>query len=62
MHTESSKNASERKPQQEHKHPDEWRDDLSPNHMTGQNVGPHSEERERDIPTAYELKDLHRVQ
>jgi hypothetical protein len=61
MHTESSKSASERKLQQEHKHPDEWQDDLSPNHMAGQNVGQHSEERERDIPTAHELKDMHRV-
>ena len=33
MHTESSQSASERKPQPEHEHPDEWRDDLDPNHM-----------------------------
>ena len=61
MHTESSKSASEAKPQQEQKHPGVWQEDLNPSHMAGQNIGPHAEERERDIPTAYELKDMHLV-
>ena len=37
MHSESSESTTERKPQPEHEHPDEWHDDLDPNHMALQN-------------------------
>jgi hypothetical protein len=66
MDTKGSKGRSERKPQQEVKHPPEWERDLNPNHMAGQNIGPTGElagegERERLIETAYELKGIHRA-
>lgn len=48
-------------PQFERKHPDEYQEDLNPNRMAGQNVGPDLYERERPIPTAYDAKQLHRV-
>jgi hypothetical protein len=40
-------------------HPDEWRGDLNPNRLAGQNVGPSSSEREKASRTAYDIKDLH---
>ena len=40
-------------------HPDEWRGDLNPNRLAGQNVGPASSEREKASRTAYDIKDLH---
>ncbi len=61
MDTKGSKSASEPKPQQEQKHPDEWQSDLNPSHMAGQNISPGGSEQERQIPTAYELKDVHRM-
>ena len=60
MNTQGSKSNSERFPQQERKHPNEWEHDLSPDRMAGQNVGPVEGERERPIHTAYEVKELHR--
>ena len=47
-------------PQQEKKHPDEYQEDLNPNRMAGQNIGPDVFERERPIPTAHDAKQLHR--
>lgn len=60
---ESTGNAagSEFLPQLEKKHPDEYMDDLSPNRMAGQNVGPDPRDRERPVPTAYDAKQLHRA-
>jgi hypothetical protein len=40
-------------------HPDKWRDDLNPNALAGQNVGPASAEQEKLTRTAYDIKDLH---
>ena len=48
-------------PQKQVKHPDEYQDDLSPNRMAGQNVGPDVVDRVRPIPTAYDAKQLHRA-
>ncbi len=42
-------------------HPEEYRNDLNPNAMKGQNnsaSGPHPE---KDARTAYDIKDLHRI-
>jgi hypothetical protein len=33
------------KPQARQKHPHEWQGDLNPSHMSGQNIGPPSEEK-----------------
>jgi hypothetical protein len=38
------------------KHPDEWQQDLNPNHLAGQNIGQESEERERTDMTAFHLR------
>lgn len=48
------------KPQTEEKHPDEWEEELNPNRMAGQNIGASGSEGERDLPTAHEMKDVHR--
>ena len=40
-------------------HPERWRRDLSPNAMAGQNLGAAGPHREKDGPTAYDIKDLH---
>ncbi|HEV2147743.1 MAG TPA: hypothetical protein VGR37_10105 [Longimicrobiaceae bacterium] len=47
-------------PQAETKHPPEWRQDLNPDHMAGQNVGAQSTDREQGLRTAYDVKPLHR--
>ncbi len=49
------------KPQTEQKHPDEWEQDLSPNHMAGQNIGERSGTFEQGLPTAYDVKEVHRT-
>ena len=42
-------------------HPDEWRGDINPNRLAGQNVGPASKEEEKRIMrTAHDIKELHR--
>ena len=41
-------------------HPDEWRGDLNPNALAGQNVGPVSAESEKRARTAHDIKVLHR--
>ena len=48
------------KPQNQDKHPEEWEDDLNPDRMAGQNIGPQSADRERGLQTAYDLRDVHR--
>ena len=40
-------------------HPDEWRGDLNPDRLDGQNVGPASSVTEKASRTAYDVKDLH---
>jgi len=40
-------------------HPDEWRGDLNPDRLAGQNVGPASSVGEKESRTAYDVKDLH---
>jgi hypothetical protein len=41
-------------------HPDEWRGDLNPNALAGQNEGPWTAAAEKRAPTAYDVKDIHR--
>ena len=42
-------------------HPDEWRGDINPDRLAGQNVGPASKQEEKRIlRTAHDIKDLHR--
>ena len=41
-------------------HPDEWRGDLNPAALAGQNIGPASAEREKRSRTADDVKDIHR--
>lgn len=42
--------------QSRQKHPDEWQQDLNPNHLAGQNIGQDSEQRERTDLTAFHLR------
>jgi hypothetical protein len=42
--------------QSRQKHPDEWQQDLNPNHLAGQNIGQESEQRERTDLTAFHLR------
>jgi hypothetical protein len=44
------------KQQARQKHPDEWQQDLNPNHLAGQNIGQESEQRERTDMTAFHLR------
>ena len=48
------------KPQEEQKHPDRWQNDLNPNRLQGQNVGPHTVEGSRPR-TAADIKELTRA-
>lgn len=41
-------------------HPEEWRQDLNPNAMAGQNVGLAGPHPERGAPSAHEVKGAHR--
>jgi hypothetical protein len=41
-------------------HPEEWRDDLNPHAMAGQNLGAKGPRVAQQVPTAYELKAVHR--
>lgn len=41
-------------------HPDEWRRDLNPDPLAGQNIGLHGSADEKEAHTAYEVKDIHR--
>jgi hypothetical protein len=49
------------KPQEETKHPPEWRRDLNPDHLAGQNIGPSSSRQELNATSAYDLKRVHRA-
>jgi hypothetical protein len=40
-------------------HPEEWRQDLNPDAMAGQNVGAQGPHPEQGARTVYDLKDLH---
>ncbi|MFP4439602.1 MAG: hypothetical protein ACLFVO_20355 [Chloroflexaceae bacterium] len=39
-------------------HPEEWRQDLNPDALAGQNVGQPAAHLEQDVPTAYEVQEL----
>jgi hypothetical protein len=41
-------------------HPEEWRRDLNPDPMAGQNTGREGTEQAKDAATAYEVKEIHR--
>ncbi len=41
-------------------HPPEWRGDINPDRLAGQNVGPASKQEEKTARTAEDIKDLHR--
>jgi len=41
-------------------HPEEWREDLSPNANAGLNYGQAGAHAERDAATAYDIPELHR--
>lgn len=41
-------------------HPEEWRQDLNPDAMAGQNRGLGEAHLATEAPTAYEVKDVHR--
>lgn len=60
MDSKSENTRPNRPPQSERKHPDEWRGDLNPDQMAGQNVGARSAEREVGLRTAHEIKAVHR--
>jgi hypothetical protein len=40
-------------------HPEQWRQDLNPDAMAGQNVGAQGPHPEQNARTAYDLKDVH---
>ncbi len=61
MDTRGTNTGGPAKPQQQSKHPDEFARDLEPDRMKGQNVGPETVEQQRAMPTAHELKDVHRM-
>jgi hypothetical protein len=48
------------KPQTETKHPDEWRADLNPAHLAGQNLGPPAAPPDATGHTAFDVKAVHR--
>ena len=41
------------------KHPEEYKKDLSPNAMAGQNIGSQAAQAEKSARTAYDLKPVH---
>lgn len=41
-------------------HPEQWRADLNPNALAGQNAGPAAAQEEKEAATAYDLKEVHR--
>jgi hypothetical protein len=41
-------------------HPDQWRQDLNPDALAGQNIGTAGPHPESDARTAYDVKELHR--
>ena len=61
MDTKDTNTGGGRLPQQDVRHPGEFQRDLEPNRMAGQNVGPDVVDREVPLPSAHELKDVHRM-
>ena len=51
---------SDKVPRPGAQHPDEWRGDLNPDPMAGQNYGTTGKHPEKWAPTAYEVKEVHR--
>lgn len=43
-----------------YRHPDEWQQDLNPNPAAGQNRGVEGVAPEKDAPTAYDIREVHR--
>jgi hypothetical protein len=60
METESEKSSGKAKPQELQKQPEEWRRDLNPDHMAGQNIGTDAPAHEQGWRTAHDHKDVHR--
>jgi hypothetical protein len=52
---------ADEKPQTEERHPEEWRRDLNPDHLAGQNIGRDDAAAEQGLRTAYDVKPLHRA-
>jgi hypothetical protein len=50
----------DKKPQLEQKHPDQWQQDLNPEHLAGQNIGEQASGTAQQGNTAYSLRELHR--
>ena len=50
--------AGSAKPQEQEKHPPEWRDDLNPGRMEGQNIGAFSKRNDAGAPTAADIDVL----
>ena len=61
MDTKGELSNAQRAPQQDAKHPRDVERDLNPNRMAGQNVGTQGGEREVPIPTAFDVKEIHRA-
>lgn len=61
METKGRMNDRDRKPQELSVPRDEWDQDLRPNSMAGQNIGPDPAGVEERGGTAYDLKPLHRM-
>jgi hypothetical protein len=55
------KNQPDTKPQERtlDQHPVDWQQDLNPNAMAGQNLGPRGPHPEQDAKTLFDIKDLH---
>ena len=49
------------KPQARRDHPEEWERDLAPDRMAGQNIGQTASDAEQELPTAYDVKEVHRM-
>jgi hypothetical protein len=60
MDTQREKTDGDRLPQRDRSGRDEIDRDLGRDPLAGQNVGSDSSERERGLPTAYDVKDVHR--
>lgn len=62
MDTKSSLTNADNLPQREREHADPAiEEQLNPNHMAGQNVGPRESDREVPVPTAFDVKEIHRA-
>src|SRR5688500_16966564 len=54
----TTQRAGSPKPQEQEKHPAEWRDDLNPERMEGQNIGPSSKRNDSGARTAADIDVL----